>query len=265
MKLALCQLAVSDCKSSNLKHAEDMLSRSAKDGADMAILPEMFCISYKPKLFKAAAEPSKGGDAYEMLRCCAKKFKLTIVGGSVPQLCGDKLYNASLCFGSDGTFLGQYRKAHLFDVNINGFSFAESETISAGENKPLIIDAPIKTGVSICFDIRFPEWAAYAAQCGAELFALPAAFSNKTGPAHWELLLRARALDNQMFVAGVAPAAASFSYAHSMLCSPNGEVLADMGEDEGIRIIEISQASITVAKQSIPLKNAREKLHSVLY
>lgn len=257
MKLALCQLDVGENKTQNIKNAYSMLKEAAKQGANMAILPEMFCINYKPRFFMQAKETFPGGEAFNMLKRAARETAMTVIGGSVPLLDGGKLYNTSFCFDSNGNFLGKYSKAHLFDVNYNGLCFKESDTVTAGEDLPLIIDAPIKTGVSICFDIRFPEWSGYMMNKGVDLIALPAAFSRKTGPAHWELLLRARALDNQCFVAGVAPAQSECSYGHSMLCSPDASVLCDMGEKQGVAVLQLDESMLASARNSIPIKQAR--------
>lgn len=255
MKIALCQLRVSDNKPDNISRVREMLLEAADLGAEIAVLPEMFCIAYSLRLFPDAAEPING-DCFLMLSDCAKKTGMTIIGGSIPEFDNGRIYNTCMVFGSDGTLIGTYRKAHLFDVHIADFKFIESDVISPGNTPPLIFDSPIKTGVSICFDIRFPELARYIMHSGADLFALPAAFSQKTGPRHWELLLRARALDNQMFVAGVAPASSKSSYGHSMLCSPDGQVLCDAGENESLMVCELPLDMLSEARASIPVRHA---------
>ena len=258
MKLALCQLSVTDDKASNLRRARQMLLRARDNGADMAILPEMFSIAYIPGLFAAAAEPCPGGESAQMLKDTAKETGMFIVGGSVPELFEGRIYNTSMSFAPDGSFLGKYRKAHLFDIDVPGvFRFMESETIARGENYPLMLDAPLKTGVAICFDIRFPEWSRLMMQQGADLIALPAAFSRNTGPRHWDLLLRARALDNQLFVAAVSPAQSKCAYGHSMLTSPDGALITDCGEEECCRVIFIDPAQLEEMRYSIPVRTAR--------
>ncbi len=258
MKLALCQLDVTDNKASNLHRMREMLLRAREGGAQMALLPEMFNIAYNPRLFAAAAEPCPGGESAQMLSETAKETGMFIVGGSVPELSDGRVYNTSMSFDSNGSFLGKYRKAHLFDIDVPGvFRFVESDTIEKGDTYPLVLDAPMKTGVAICFDIRFPEWSRLMMQQGADLIALPAAFSRSTGPRHWELLLRTRALDNQVFVAAVSPAQTSTVYGHSMLTSPDGAVLADCGEEECCRIVELDPALLETMRHSIPVRSAR--------
>lgn len=265
MKLALCQLDVTTNKSDNLFRARYMLKRAAEQGATLAILPEMFCIAYDSKLFLGASEPCPGGDSFAMLQETARETGMFIVGGSVPELCESKLYNTSISFGPDGAFLGKYRKAHLFDVDVPGkFRFIESEIITKGDNYPLLLDTPMKTGVAICFDVRFPEWARIIMQQDADIYALPAAFARNTGPRHWELILRARALDNQLFMAAVSPAQSGNAYGHSMLVSPDGVVLHDCGEEEQLAVLEADPALLKEMRDSIPVrKNRRLDLYKL--
>lgn len=256
MKLALIQLAVGQDKKDNIARARDMLLRARDGGADMAILPEMFCIAYSLDLFEPASEPLMG-DCCAMLSESAKETGMTIVGGSFPEREAGRIYNTCTVFDGTGELIGAYRKAHMFDVFLPDFKFTESSVLSCGNKSPLIFDSPIKTGVAICFDIRFPEFGRRIMEAGADLYALPAAFAQKTGVKHWELLLRARALDNQMFVAGVAPAASKNSYGHTMLASPDGAVMYCAGEDEGLSVIDLPMSLLDEARNSIPIKTAR--------
>ena len=253
MKLALCQLRVTDDKAQNINNAREMLVRAGEMGANLAVLPEMFCISYKPRLFADAAESVLDGECAKMLSQAARERHMAIVGGSIPERRADRIYNTSTCFSDTGELLGVYRKAHLFDVDFDGMHFRESDTIARGTEPPLVFDCGIKAAVSICFDVRFPEWIALARDAGADLLCLPAAFARKTGKAHWELLLRARALDNQMFVAGVAPAQCAFSHGHSILCSPNGEVICDLGTEENLAVIDLPLEAVERMRREIPL------------
>ena len=261
MKLALCQLDVTTDKAQNLLHAREMLFRAADQGAAIAVLPEMFNIAYVPKLFAGVAEPCPGGETADMLSQTARETGLFLIGGSIPELACDGIYNTSMAFHSNGEYLGKYRKAHLFDVDLpqSGYRFMESDTIAPGNDTPLMLDGPLRTGVSICFDIRFPEWARFAMDAGADLFALPAAFSRATGPRHWSLLVRARALDNQFFVAGVSPAQSRSAYGHSMVAAPDGRILHDCGEEPGVAVVELDLSLLEEMRQSIPVAKARRK------
>lgn len=259
MKLALCQLNVTTDKQDNVRRAREMLLHAADGGAQMAILPEMFVIAYVPKYFAGAAEPCPDGEIAQMLSETAKETGMFIVGGSVPESADGRVYNTSMSFTADGSFVGKYRKAHLFDIDVPGvLRFMESETIAPGDNYPLVLDdAPMKTGVMICFDVRFPEWSRLAMQQGVDLIALPAAFALTTGPRHWELLLRCRALDNQVFVAAVAPARSKSAYGHSMLTSPDGKVIVDCGEEECLKLVDVDKSLLEQMRSSIPVRTAR--------
>lgn len=258
MKLALCQITVTEEKKQNLARAKEALYRAADEGAKVAILPEMFSIAYVPKLFREASEPCPGGESAELLSEAAKETGLFVIGGSIPELSEGRLYNTSMSFGPNGTYLGKYRKAHLFDIDIPGkFRFMESETIASGNGYPLILDAPLKTGVAICYDIRFPEWARLIMQQGADLLALPAAFSRNTGPRHWELLLRARALDNQLFVSAVSPAQSANAYGHSLVATPDGAVLYACKEQEEVAVVELDMGMLEEMRNSIPVRRNR--------
>lgn len=258
MKIALCQLSVSDQRADNISRAKTMLIRAAEQKAELAILPEMFSIAYDTRLFAAASEPCPNGESGSMLSKTAKETGMFIIGGSVPEIDDNKIYNTSMVFGPDGGFLGKYRKSHLFDVDIPGkFRFKESDVITRGENYPLMVDTPLKTAVAICFDIRFPEWSRLMMQQDADVIALPAAFSNNTGPRHWELLQRARALDNQVFVAAVSPAHSKSAWGHSMLVSPDGVVLHDCGTDECVEVLDADPSLLEEMRYSIPVKSSR--------
>ena len=234
MKLAQIQMHVTADKAANLRHAEDLL-RSVR-GADMAILPEMFCCPYDNACFRAYGEP-EGGPAYQMLSRTARELNLWLVGGSLPELDGDKIYNTAYVFDPTGTCVARHRKMHLFDIDVQGGqSFRESATLSPG-NDITLFDTPYgRIGLCICFDLRFEELCRLMALEGARVLLAPAAFNMTTGPAHWELLLRQRAVDNQCFTVGAAPArdeAASYvAWGHSLVCDPWGTVLHECGSGE---------------------------------
>ena len=234
MKLAQIQMHVTADKAANLRHAEDLL-RSVR-GADMAILPEMFCCPYDNACFRAYGEP-EGGPAYQMLSRTARELNLWLVGGSLPELDGDKIYNTAYVFDPTGTCVARHRKMHLFDIDVQGGqSFRESATLSPG-NDITLFDTPYgRIGLCICFDLRFEELCRLMALEGARVLLAPAAFNMTTGPAHWELLLRQRAVDNQCFTVGAAPArdetASYVAWGHSLVCDPWGTVLHECGSGE---------------------------------
>ena len=193
MKLAQIQMHVTADKTANLHHAEELL-RSVR-GADMAILPEMFCCPYDNSCFRAYGEPA-GGAAYQMLSRTARELGLWLVGGSLPELEAGRVYNTSFVFDPQGVCVARHRKMHLFDIDVEGGQrFRESDTLSPG-NDVTLFDTPWgRMGLCICFDLRFEELCRVMALEGARVLLAPAAFNMTTGPAHWELLLRQRAVD----------------------------------------------------------------------
>ncbi|KAI5674305.1 hypothetical protein M9H77_14669 [Catharanthus roseus] len=208
-KIALCQLAVTADKERNIAHGRTAIEEAAEKGAQLVLLPEIWNSPYSNDSFPLYAEDiDAGGDASPstaMLSEISRFLKITIIGGSIPERSGDKLYNTCCVFGTDGKLIGKHRKIHLFDIDIPGrMTFKESLTLTAGEI-PTVVDTEVgRVGIGICYDIRFQELAAiYAARgsfraLGAHLICYPGAFNMTTGPLHWELLQRARAADCQL-------------------------------------------------------------------
>ena len=259
MKLAQIQMHVTADKAVNLRHAEDLL-RSVR-GADMAILPEMFCCPYDNACFRAYGEP-EGGPAYQMLSRAARELNLWLVGGSLPELDGDKIYNTAYVFDPTGTCVARHRKMHLFDIDVQGGqSFRESATLSPG-NDITLFDTPYgRIGLCICFDLRFEELCRLMALEGARVLLAPAAFNMTTGPAHWELLLRQRAVDNQCFTVGAAPArdesASYVAWGHSLVCDPWGTVLHECGSGEETAVVDLDLSRVDAVRQQLPILSAR--------
>jgi len=269
-KLALCQINVTDNKEKNLKAASDMLKRAAESGADMAALPEMFNCPYDNKKFGEYAEEVGKGITSQKISELSGELGIYIVAGSIPELFRDRLYNTSMVFDPTGKMIGLHRKAHLFDINIeNGIKFMESEVLSPGNNITVIETDFCRLGVAICYDIRFPELSRLMTLKGAELIILPGAFNMTTGPAHWELLMRTRALDNQVFVAAVSPARDTSSgytaYGHSMVTSPWGSILCEADEEEKLMVVDIKSAELEKVRRELPLlKHRRTDLYSMV-
>jgi len=181
----------------------------------------------------------------------------------------DSLYNTSVFFNNNGEIIGKHRKVHLFDIDVKDkISFKESDTLSPG-NEITVIETPFATiGIGICYDIRFVELSRIMALKGAELLIFPGAFNMTTGPAHWQLLFRSRALDNQVFVIGVAPAldknANYNSYGHSIAINPWGELIEELDYEEELKVIEIDLDEIKKVREEIPvLKNRRSDLYEI--
>ena len=261
MKTALIQMPVVKDKAENLARAAKEIQRAAADGAELAILPEMFCCPYSNASFRANAEEA-GGLIHAAMAEAARKAGLWLVAGSMPELADGKIYNTSFVFDSSGHQVAFHRKVHLFDIDVQGGQrFFESETLSAG-NRATVFDTPFgRLGLCICFDIRFPELARVMALAGAQAMIVPAAFNMTTGPAHWELAFRQRAVDNQFFTLGVAPArdeeGTYVSYGNSIACDPWGTVIARAGSGEEQLLVELDFSCNEAVRRQLPLLSAR--------
>ena len=284
MKLALIQIAAQTEKEASLQLAESYIRKAAAEGADLAVLPEMFCCPYSTENFPVYAE-SENGMCRTRMAAAARENSIFLVAGSMPELGSEgRVYNTSYVFDREGKQIARHRKVHLFDINVEGGQyFRESDTLSAGDQittfeiettefensgkSSASCSSPLRCGLMICYDIRFPEFAMKMAQKGASLIIVPAAFNMTTGPAHWELLFRARALDDQVFMAGCsqarnAEAGGYISYGHSIVVSPWGEVLAQMDEREGMIIQEIDLSVPDRIREQLPvLKQRRTDLY----
>lgn len=257
LRVALIQMNVGEIKEENLHTAREALKIAKKKGANLAVLPEMFCTPYDLKLFDSNGE-EEGGAAWAMLRDAAVENELFVVGGSIPEKKGDQIFNTSYVFDPAGEQIAKYRKKHLFDINIEGGQhFEESKVVSPGEDI-VVFDTPFgRVGLAICIDIRYPEQALEMSQQQVDYLVYPAAFNCTTGPLHWEVLFRVRALDAQAYVIGVAPArnnhASYVSWAHSLVVNPWGEVLVDLGENEAIEVVALDHGVIKKVRKEMPL------------
>ncbi|KAJ9400107.1 hypothetical protein DTO282F9_2877 [Paecilomyces variotii] len=272
LKLALVQLASGSDKAVNLSHARTKVLEAAKAGASLIVLPECFNSPYGTQYFPKYAEtllpspPTKEqSPSFHALSALASEARSYLVGGSIPELepGTNKYYNTSLVFSPTGALIGTHRKTHLFDIDIPGkIRFKESEVLSPG-NKLTIVDLPEygKIGLAICYDIRFPEAAMIAARQGAFLLVYPGAFNLTTGPLHWQLLGRARAVDNQVYVAMCSPArdmsATYHAFGHSLVANPSAEVLTEAGENEEIVYADLDNDTIENTRKGIPIYTQR--------
>ena len=267
MKIALIQMLVSPDKEEDIAKAREMVIEAARNGAEMAILPEMFCCPYANEYFPKYAE-EKGGRIYRSLSETASEAGLVLVGGSFPELVPaaeeggkSKLYNTCFVFDADGNEIAFHRKAHLFDIDVEGGQhFHESEVFTPGDRATVFDACGHRFGLAICFDVRFAEFFRKMCRMGAEAIVLPAAFNMTTGPMHWELSFRMRAVDNQLFTAGTAPARARngsyVSYANSIVCSPWGKVIARAGTEEEILYADIDFSENKKARAQLPILSA---------
>lgn len=270
LSIALCQMKTSADKKINLQNALDFIGQAAGAKADMVILPEVFNAPYETAAFPRYAE-NYPGPATEQLARAAALNNITIVGGSVIEKDGDRLYNSSFVFDHHGQLLARHRKIHLFDVHMPGhICFKESSTLTAGDGFTLFDYNNIKIGLMICYDCRFPEHARILALKGAQLIIMPGNFNLTSGPLFWELMLRSRAVDNQVYMAGVSAARnadlAYQSWGHSMVVDPWGRILAEADENEIILYSTIDLNEITRAREEMPLlKHRRHDLYKFCY
>ena len=204
------------------------------------------------------------------LSAAAAASRVYLIGGSIPERAEDgRLYNTAVAFGPDGAILARHRKMHLFDIDIPGrMTFRESATLSAGSSLATFATPWGVVGLGICYDLRFPYLAMLLRQAGARLLVMPGAFNMTTGPAHWELLLRARALDAQAYVAGAAPArdeaAAYRAYGHSTIVGPWGDVLATTDERAGTIYADLDMARVEEVRAQIPVsRQARADVYTL--
>ncbi len=258
MKIALLQTPVKNDKASNLSRARESLLRAAEGGADLLALPEMFACPYDTSLFPSFAE-EKGGEGQTMLSRAAKETGKYVVGGTLPEREGEKIYNTCFVYDPSGKEIAFHRKVRLFDVDIRGGpSFRESDVLSAG-NGITLFDTPYgKIGICVCFDFRFARMADDMARAGAKYIVVPAAFNMTTGPAHWELLFRQRAVDCQVYTAGISPArnekASYQAYGHSICCDPWGRVLAQAGYGEETLLVSTDPSYVDAVRAQLPVQ-----------
>lgn len=263
MKLGLIQMSVVNNKAENLKRAEKYIKSAAMNGARIVVLPEMFNCPYDNSYFRAYAE-GLDGDTVRQMSNWARESRVILVGGSIPEIHENFIYNTSYIFDETGTLIGKHRKAHLFDIDIkNKIKFTESEVLSSGNKSTVVSTKYGKIGICICYDIRFPELARKMVLEGAELILVPGAFNMITGPAHWTLTARARALDNQVYYGLCSPARNEGDdyqiYGHSLITNPWGEIVGQLDEKEGVLIKEIDLKFQEEVRDQLPLLKHRKE------
>lgn len=245
--------------SKNLALAEELIDLATRRGAELVCLPENFSFMGEEKdkltLGKEIAETSE-----QFLKKMALKYQVTILGGGFPVPTNNgKVQNVATLIDANGTEIARYEKVHLFDVNLpDGNTYRESNTIVAGEKLPPVYNSKElgNLGLSVCYDVRFPELYRHLSKMGAEVLFVPAAFTAYTGKDHWEVLLRARAIENTCYV--VAPAQTGVHYGrrqthgHAMIIDPWGGILADTGDAPGVAIAEINPSRLEQVRVQMP-------------
>ena len=260
--IAVVQLRVEDNKEANIASARARIEDAARAGADLIVLPEMFCCPYDHSMFRPFSEPVPEGPVGQFLQQTSARLGVHIVGGSIPEREGDRIYNTSTLWSPQGELLLTHRKVHLFDVDIpGGITFFESESLAAGDSIKTVETDLGRIGVAICYDLRFPEVFRKMVLDGAELIVLPGAFNATTGPAHWAPLIRARAIENTCFVAACAPAPTSVGsypgWGHSMVVDPYGRVLAEAEDREATITAAIDADRLDEVRRALPVLEQR--------
>ncbi|ELR99125.1 carbon-nitrogen hydrolase family protein [Gloeocapsa sp. PCC 73106] len=245
----------------NLLEAEDLIELAVRQGAELVGLPENFAFLGKDR-DKLALAPEIATATEKFLKTMAQRFQVTILGGGFPTPVADgsnKAYNSAVLVAPDGNELTRYHKAHLFDVNIpDENNYQESSTVMAGKDFPPLYhsDKLGNIGISICYDVRFPELYRDLATKGAEVLFIPAAFTAYTGKDHWQVLLQARAIENTCYV--IAPAQTGnhyerrYTHGHAMIIDPWGTVLADAGTLPGVAIAPIKPERLEQVRTQMP-------------
>jgi predicted amidohydrolase len=264
MILAQCQTEVYPEKEKNLEQAQRYVQQALQGGErpDAVMFGEMFTCPYAAENFPVYAE-KEDGESVQFLSEIARKYGIWLIAGSIPERDdAGKIYNTAFVFDRDGKVAAKHRKMHLFDIDVKGGQqFRESDTLTPGDQVTVFDTEFGKAGLAICFDLRFPELFRLMVQEGAECIFVPAAFNLTTGPMHWELLFRARAVDNQCFIAGTSVARdMNFSYhayGHSIAVGPWGRVLGVLDEKPGILVTELEAQKIREAREQLPVLSAR--------
>lgn len=271
MRVSVIQMSPKADKDENIAQARALIEAAlAAEAAQLVALPEIWtCLGGNRATKFAAAEvlPEQnaggaGGPAYEFLRQTALRHKIHLHGGSIGELDGEKIYNTSLVFSPEGRELARYRKIHLFDITTpDGQGYKESAVYGAGDAVVTCDAGGLKLGLAVCYDLRFPELFLSLRRAGAELIVLPSAFTLQTGKDHWEVLLRARAIETQCWIAAPACTGAHvdgsgetrFTYGHSLIADPWGHVVAKASDGPGWTSARIDREYLQRVRANMPV------------
>lgn len=264
-KVACVQVNASDDMAANIEAAAQMARDAALLGAELVLFPEnVAMMTFGQDRIRANACAQTDHPAIPAFAALAQELDIWLHGGTLAIKVGDKIANRAFVFAPDGSIAACYDKIHMFDVDLSaGESYRESETFSPGDQK-VLVDLPWGgLGLSTCYDVRFPYLYRALANAGAKYLAVPAAFTVPTGRAHWEVLLRARAIENGCYV--FAPtqtgthAGGRQTYGHALIIDPWGQVLSDAGDEPGFVIADVDPAKVDEARAMVPsLKHSRE-------
>jgi predicted amidohydrolase len=280
MRVAAIQTTAGSDRNANFAAGDRLVAEAADQGAALVVLPEWSSVAGSRRVLREAAENLEG-PTLAWASATADRLGIHLVAGSFPERCEDgRIANTSCLVGPDGSLLATYRKIHLFDVSVPGAEFRESDTIAPGDRAVVAAmaatdaspTAPPVIGLSLCYDVRFPELFRVLTLAGATVLVVPAAFTAVTGPAHWELLLRARAVENGSFVIGAGqvgqlPHGMPACHGHSMVVDPWGVVVAERTEPSpGIVLADLDLADQARIRRELPvLANRRPEAYRGLH
>lgn len=263
MLISVVQMNSQGNKAHNISEAVRLIKEAALSKPELIALPEYFsCLSDEPAEMHLSAEVlppvGAGDDAYSAMSSLAKQLGVTIHAGSIVEKYGNSFFNTTIVFGPKGTDIARYRKIHLFDVDVpGGASYRESDSVARGEELTTYKVNDVTVGCGICYDLRFPELFRSLRDKGAEVIVLPAAFTLLTGKDHWEVLLRARAIEAQCYI--VAPAqifghgSGKACFGHSMIVDPWGHVTAMVSDGVGVATAKIDLDRLNNVRQKLPV------------
>jgi deaminated glutathione amidase len=258
LRVACVQLTSRGDKAANLERAAALVARAAATGADVVVLPEKWNLIGSADDYRAGAEPLDGGESVAAMAEWARTLGITLVGGSITERRDgrEKLSNTCCVFDAEGALAAVYRKIHLFDVEVGGHVYRESEAEEPGDEAVVVLAEDWPIGLTVCYDVRFPELYRILALEGAELVTVPAHFTTPTGRDHWHVLLRARAIENQYFVAAAGQVGETLpgkpAYGRSLVVDPWGTVLAQAPDEETVISAEIDRRRLRDIRATLP-------------
>jgi predicted amidohydrolase len=264
LRVACIQMTSRADKAANLEHADQLVARAAAGGADLVVLPEKWNAIGDAATLEAAAEPLDGGESVDAMVGWARGHGISIVGGSITERREgrEKLSNTCVMLDSSGDIAAVYRKIHLFDVEVGGHVYRESEAEEPGEETVVADAEGWRLGLTVCYDLRFPELYRILTLEGAELLTVPAHFTLYTGKDHWHPLLRARAIENQCYVAAAAQIGETrpgrASYGRSLIADPWGIVLAEAPDEPTVIAAELDRSRMEDIRAFLPSLASRQ-------
>ncbi|ABQ68828.1 Nitrilase/cyanide hydratase and apolipoprotein N-acyltransferase [Rhizorhabdus wittichii RW1] len=263
MKIGVVQINVGMDKEANIARLDRQVRRLAADGCDIVFLPEMaMALTGKPAALQAAAEAEDGAYVTAM-KALAKECGINLHLGSFMERRGDRFLNTSLVFDRQGECIGRYSKLHRFDIDLpDGTAIRESDVVDRGDAITVVDIEGLKVALTICYDLRFPELFRALVDLGADLITVPAAFTFQTGADHWEVLLRARAIETECYIAAPGQVGGFddgkyLNFGHSMIIDPWGTVVGQASNGEGVASAVIDRDYIQTVRARIPLRKHR--------